>query len=668
MKKNIILTFLVGILIGFVIGCGYFPAKGQQLHSKALAYSYLINSYNSTLGLCYENPEKKNVYWVANDNVLASYALQQWDREIADNITETIKRIAKEYGLPTSQTGIPLNCRAEILLGYNVDHFFIMTGLVTLNSSYYGSVLKTEKANNSILDDFEKYADLLCYASLVEWRRQNYSGADYYYEKVKAMWDGNGFRDIVFNKTGYYATYKLGLFYFLNKMTRNGSFVFERQLIERVWQCQDSNGGFKTDYYGNGGFPVCQINTETTAIILLSGIPSSLEYEEGVKVGAYYYIWWGPLSPNGTRNHWNETIKGTPFLSKYNSNDSMTADQHILLAKQHGIDFFAVSWIGEGKWIDWDFDDIDRNLQNGLLNASHIQNFNFCLFYETQIVLNTSNREHKNFTEIFLNDMIYAAQHYFNHSSYLRIDGKPVLFIYNLPYLYLYSPIPAQELLNQTRRQLASIGSDVYFIGDVGGGPLPSDVNSTWLYSMNATTSYFFSNPSKGWNEILEDARTHYPEWGSFMNSMGIKFIPNAYPGFNNTDLNGVLEPAVLPNNATMFRELLTIAINNADSDLKMVMITSWNEWLEGTAIEPSMEFGEAFLHVIYDVVPEFPSGAILSLSMILIMLVVIYSKRRFAKIKINVINKTKAYSGLCQIKFIVPTFLLKQSKRLRLF
>ena len=132
MKKCIIIAFLIAILTGFAIGYGCFPVKGQQVHSKESAYSYLITSYNSTLGLCYENPEAKNVYWVTNDNVLASYALQQWNREIADNITETMKRIAKEYGLLISQTGIPLNCRAEILLGYNVDYFFNITELITL--------------------------------------------------------------------------------------------------------------------------------------------------------------------------------------------------------------------------------------------------------------------------------------------------------------------------------------------------------------------------------------------------------------------------------------------------------------------------------------------------------------------------------------------------------
>jgi len=152
-----------------------------------------------------------------------------------------------------------------------------MTENIILNSSYYGSVLKTERATNGILPDFYEYADLLCYASLVEWRKGNYSGANYYYEKVKAMWewDGNGFKDKAYNNKDGYATYKLGLFYFLNKMLGKGSFEFEKQLIQRTWQCQDSNGGFKTNYYGNGTFPICQTNTETTSIILLSGIPET---------------------------------------------------------------------------------------------------------------------------------------------------------------------------------------------------------------------------------------------------------------------------------------------------------------------------------------------------------------------------------------------------------
>ena len=283
MKRYTAILLFVGILIGFGICQSYFLWTEQskswhlaQAHAKELAYSYLVDSYNSTLGLCYEYPNS-DVYWVSHDNVLASYVLQNWNRKIADNITETVRRIARDYNLTTSQVGIPLDTRAEILSGYNIEHFFNKTENVTLNASYYGSILMTERATNEILKDFENYTDLLCYASLVEWRNENYTGADHYYEEAKAMWDGYGFADNAFDTNKFYATYKLGLFYFVNKMLGKSSFEFEKDLIQRVWLCQDINGGFKTDYYGDGSFPSCYTNTETTSIILLADFPFSQE-------------------------------------------------------------------------------------------------------------------------------------------------------------------------------------------------------------------------------------------------------------------------------------------------------------------------------------------------------------------------------------------------------
>jgi hypothetical protein len=99
-----------------------------------------------------------------------------------------------------------------------------------------------------------------------------------------------------------------------------------------------------------------------------------------VVVGAYYYPWWGLPPPY--ENKWKGAVKGTPFLGKYNSSDSHVADQHIILARQHKIDFFAVSWFGVFDWYDHVM--IDSNLNDGLLKAQGLSNFKFCLLYETE--------------------------------------------------------------------------------------------------------------------------------------------------------------------------------------------------------------------------------------------------------------------------------------------
>jgi len=278
----LIISLLIGILLG-ATGCyAYFLPKPKpkshinQILGREKAYSYLVNSYNSTLGLCHEFAGS-NRYWITHDNVLASYALQNWNRTVADNITMTVKRIAREYGLTTNSEGIPLDTKAEVLLGHTINFLSEFNEETELDDSYYGSTLLSENATG-VPSVFYGYADLLCYSSLNEWRKQNYSKADVYYEQVKAMWDGNGFRDSAYDSTLHYATYKLGLFYLLSR-TLNKDFDFKKELIERVWLCQVDNGGFKTDYLSSGGFPECQTNTETASIILLADVPSLFEYD-----------------------------------------------------------------------------------------------------------------------------------------------------------------------------------------------------------------------------------------------------------------------------------------------------------------------------------------------------------------------------------------------------
>lgn len=76
---------------------------------------------------------------------------------------------------------------------------------------------------------------------------------------------------------------------------------------------------------------------------------------------------------------------------------------------------------------------------------------------------------------------------------------------------------------------------------------------------------------------------------------------------------------------------MLEVALDHTDSNLGIAMITSWNEWMEGTTIEPSMEEGELFLHVVYDIVPEFPQFLILPLFMIATLLTIYRRKRVLA-------------------------------------
>jgi hypothetical protein len=274
MKRTIIwivASFLIGIVVGVLI-VDYL--NSQIIHdgsARIRAFQYLIDSYNSSLGLCFEFNESRT-YWLTHDNVLASLVLQQWNRTVADNITLTVQRLAQEYSLWTSPIGIPLDNKIDVLLGYDVKLPFNATQNIALNSSYHGVVLNTEVVTDDLMLDFADYADLACYASLAKWRENDIENATGYFKKTMSQWDGKGFKDKAYSNSRGYDTYKLALFYLVSK-TLGIPFSFKEDLIETILSMQSSNGGFVTNYSSKGKpNPTSKTNTETTSIVLASEV------------------------------------------------------------------------------------------------------------------------------------------------------------------------------------------------------------------------------------------------------------------------------------------------------------------------------------------------------------------------------------------------------------
>lgn len=616
--------------------------KTEQVSSNEdllKAAAYIAGRYGNRIGLVSESEDNgSNVpdhtpcyrtFWVYDDNLWASEALMHFYPQLAENISKSLKPYIDEYG--NSQL-------FEVVLGIKVPtpihaRSSLKVATYTFDGTNYTVWADRHKPEDGgIFYDAERYADLCFYLALNYYLDRNTLASERWFRTGEAFWDGHGFFDKAANESKRYQNYKLGLYLFAAKATGFNSSIYDA-IEKTAWFYQEENGGTAAQSYLNGT-TYGTANVETTSILLLAyNEEATAKFTNLLKIGAYYYPWWGiPFN-----NHWDQGIKYTPLLGRYDSSDLLTADKQIVLAMQHKIDFFAVSWIGEGIWnVNGDFATIDQNLRSGLLEAPHLKDFDFCLFYETVLVLDNAFNENQSFTEIFINDTLYAAKQYFTNPRYLRVNGEPVLFIYNIPYLYQRLTVQnVHWLLDYVRQRLAATGVSLYIIGDMGGGPSPPDVNTTF-YSMNATTSYFFSCPKKEWDGVLEDAKIYYPQWLSTMNSQGIGYVPDAYPGFDNTEHckweNRSSEGVVLPPNEIMFKEMLDIAANYSDKDPKIVMITSWNEWMESTSIEPSVEFGELFLHTVYDTVPEFPSSELLALFMATTALVAIVYRRKRQK------------------------------------
>ncbi|MDD5092840.1 MAG: hypothetical protein PHV74_00455 [Dehalococcoidia bacterium] len=319
---------------------------------------------------------------------------------------------------------------------------------------------------------------------------------------------------------------------------------------------------------------------------------SSQDISENVRlVGANYYPWWNQAK-------WTEGITNTPSLGPYDSSDTVIIKQHLEWAAQAGIDFLSVEWAGQqGSPTDQVF--------RQLIGLENTKGIKFCIFYDAAINLSPTY-EHvsvQNFDisfdgertkgQKFLDDMAYISR-YFDQPNYLRVDGKPVVFFY---------PVAGWcgDSLDDT---LAKYGMlyDTYDIADVMGW-LPDDVAqcewNLWQKYFEAITGgvmhceecmrdpqreEFF--PTEIGNRIAEYRK------GAVTHGMG--FVPPVILGYDDRCNTPISRGA-----GETLRESWAIAIGNLDGNHNMVNVMTFNEWHEGSEIEPSREYGLKYIDLI---------------------------------------------------------------------
>ena len=149
----------------------------------------------------------------------------------------------------------------------------------------------------------------------------------------------------------------------------------------------------------------------------------------GVMVGAQYC----PLWRQGTRSTGWERItpwpRRKPVLGWYDEGSPEVADWEIKWSLDHGISFFMYCWYrrGEGRPVTPDDVFIEHAIRQGLYHARFRDRFKFAIMWENQ---NRNIAGVSSMNDLMQNLFPYWLETFFKHPSYLRIDRRPVLFIY----------------------------------------------------------------------------------------------------------------------------------------------------------------------------------------------------------------------------------------------
>ena len=301
-------------------------------------------------------------------------------------------------------------------------------------------------------------------------------------------------------------------------------------------------------------------------------------------VGAYYYPWFA-----GNNFHGGHTLiehlspPQMPELGWYDQTDPAVISQHYKWARYAGIDYFVCSYWGR------------QGTENSILQKVMFDNpdrgdIKLCVFLEPSIMpVNDPSVTAGTITT----EINYLCDNYFDRPGYLRIDGKPVIFIYVTRAM---SNTELTMCIGTIRTAAVNKGiGDVYIVGDEVWG-YPNSSNKTPRVSlMDAVTNYdVYGNLGKArfvTDPTLNTWQDKNSKWKSFVNGLGKDFIPAVSPGFNDKGVRKGNPPSSRKlNNAdsafgTLFSGMLDRAKSSADRD--MIMITSWNEWHEDTQIEP---------------------------------------------------------------------------------
>lgn len=312
--------------------------------------------------------------------------------------------------------------------------------------------------------------------------------------------------------------------------------------------------------------------------------PVAVTKSNSMKLYVHYMPWyetpetnngaWGQhwtmanMDPNKTDSDGKSEIASHyyPLIGPYASSDEDVLEYHLLLMKYSGIDGLLIDWYGIRDL--WDYPAVKKNTE-ALVKVLDKVGLEFAIVYEDQSVRESLEGAEK--IEQAKLDMRYLESTFFSKSNYIKQNNKPLLLVFG-----------PQEI--KTPAEWTSVFS-----------VLQTKPAFLTLYAHSEGTTNNAEIKNSQGEYIWVDAtpiETKYAAKDNFEIFMG-----GAYPGFNDFYKEGGWGESVLADidysNGATFTNLLNMARDKKVSSLQLI---TWNDFGEGTMLEPTLEFKYTFL------------------------------------------------------------------------
>lgn len=325
-----------------------------------------------------------------------------------------------------------------------------------------------------------------------------------------------------------------------------------------------------------------------------------------------------------------------PTWGYEDESDPLVFARKIDTAADHGIGHFIFDWY----WYD-DGPFLNRCLEAGYLETANRERLQFALMWANHDWVDLfPMKRHRvktpdllhpgNVTEATFERMTdYIVERYFIQPTYWKIEGCPYFSVYELFRLVagLGGVANTRKALDRFRRKTQAAGFPDLHLNAViwGVQVLPGEQqisNPQELLSelgFDSVTSYVWVHhvaltdfPVTDYGAVLEQMKAYWPRPTA---EYGLPYYPNVTMGWDSSprtvqsdrfDHQGYpFTPVLGGNTPAAFKSALQAVktfLDTTDSQQKIFNINAWNEWTEGSYLEPDTVHGMGYLQAIRDV------------------------------------------------------------------
>jgi hypothetical protein len=321
-----------------------------------------------------------------------------------------------------------------------------------------------------------------------------------------------------------------------------------------------------------------------------------------------------------------------PLWGYQDESDPRVMERKIAAAADHGLTHFLFDWY----WYDG-VPFLNRALERGFLKAANSHRMRFALMWANHNWLEIFPAKFRVkppplypgavSRDAFEKITDYVVREYFTQPSYWRLDGCPYFSIYELYRLVegLGGLEPAREALASFRAKTRAAGfRDLHLNAVVWGIKiLPGEramTNPNQILAglhFDSVTSYVWIHhvplrkfPVTDYGEVAAEAARY---WQTAASTFQLPYHPNVTMGWDSSprtcqsdvfaNTGYPFTPVLGGNTPERFKASLRAVKQFLDSRGQRVFnINAWNEWTEGSYLEPDMVNGLRYLEAVKEV------------------------------------------------------------------